>query len=443
MEGKIFLGILLMWALILINPLVVDSSDINSGFGKKITVNWSNYVTNVSGAMGESPNPVLKLKEKIGVGFIGEDFPYVTYFSEFVGKNNGNCGPLNDWSCHRIVNGSGPRVHYDNFNEPLVFYTWDNGTISSFNVAKYVGTGGDCSLNSEWSCENIISSMGNIAIVDSYMDDRGTVYFVGIDVLAAVFGWPGEMYLYTYQFGQISEQLLLSDALFDVVVNYDSNGMIHIGVTKGTKENIVHMYPYGSGGNCGPQNTWQCDSLLNAGTLNKIIDLEINSKDELLFSFWNGDTKKFGFGKEIGSGGNCGPNNNYECTLIAKGGRALLELGKNDVPQGATYTLENPYFAGHIKYSGSGGNCGPNNNYECNLFELRNDTIALVTDFELSSNRNKSYVTYYYKIGYHTHIGNMAEYVGVGKGNCGFNNDWWCYEIIPGAVPLDIEIKKI
>ncbi|MBI4043804.1 MAG: hypothetical protein HY393_03285 [Candidatus Diapherotrites archaeon] len=198
--------------------------------------------------------------------------------------------------------------------------------------------------------------------------------------------------------------------------------------------NIKIAYEVGTGGNCGPQGSWQCD-VIDTLTLTPLLDNNPYLSLAIIFQgvpyisyikpkpggVPGGDLR---VAHKVGIfTGNCGPQNSWQCDLIkplsngkstsitSYGSKPYVAYIEEDVDANAV-ALKIAYNVG----VGVGGNCGPQNTWKCELIDADlytnyNSNISLTVD----PSTGIPYVSYYDPVNNDL---KLAHRVGSG-GNCG------------------------
>jgi hypothetical protein len=257
----------------------------------------------------------------------------------------------------------------------------------------------------------------------------------------------------------------------------DSAGHPHISYYDASNGDLKYAHYVGSGGDCGPSNSWHCETLDSAGDVGQYTSLSLDSNGRPCISYYdatdgdlryahfdgsswiigtvdsvgdvgqytslaldgmdrphisyydataaNGDLKYAHF---VGTGGNCG-GTYWQCDFVETAGLAglytSLALAANAQPRISYFGQNSLKYA---YYVGSGGNCGPGNTtWQCDtIVAIGNkgghDSLAL-------DGAERPRISLYQRTGKDLQY---AQYVGSG-GNCGPGNTTWQCEIVDSA----------
>jgi hypothetical protein len=246
------------------------------------------------------------------------------YLARYMGSAGGNCGINHTWNC-QLLDSFGIVGQYND----IATYPFGNGVkiiVSyydfTFGALKYV-EGYAESSSFYWSTHTIDS--GN----------PGSGYYKG---------------LYTS-------------------VEYDAGGVPHIAYQYyGTSSAEAQLYAYRVGdgtGNCGEgvvAGDWQCDVIHNAEGVGMYASLDLDGDGDPSIAFYDADNGYPWVAAYIGSGGNCGPGNSWYCRRVHQptldtGKYVSLYVEHSGLPHIAYHNVT----SGTLEYAewvGSGGNCG-------------------------------------------------------------------------------------
>jgi len=334
--------------------------------------------------------------------------PHVIYIDELSGNLkyakyvgiNGNCGfdsngnLIGNWQCGLLedpfypVNVNVPPsidIQYSYipdtlhaiYMSSLLVYPYTSRLI----YAEYVANGGNCGPNGyTWRCRTVDENIGSISLATNYLTGKAHI---------------------SYHKGGGSP---------DGSMNYAS---------------YVGFY----NGNCGYLSSWQCDVIENGVEMSSIgVGNSVNEVPQISynkFNSTNGYHNELKYAKYVGGGGNCGPSGNpqvlrWQCDVIDdfNGGMSSLSVEDNGRPH-ISYLDDQNMDLKYARYVGSGGNCGPSGDWQCDVIDKKGnvgtfssinviDGIAHISYFDTTNLRLK-----------------LARYVGSG-GNCGPQNEWSC-----------------
>lgn len=273
------------------------------------------------------------------------------YLAKYVGSS-GNCGSDNKWECKLIdsigdVGKYNAIATYPSSNGVKIFVSYYNATMGSLKYAE-----GICSIS---SC----SLVGKT-----------------IDI--------GNPNFFTYK-GKYTS------------VKVDSGGTPHIAYQYYNalgKDAQLYAYWVGDGtGNCGEgsvEGDWQCDVIYNDDKVGRYASLDLDEDDEPTIAYYDAENGYPVVAAYIGSGGSCGPGNSWYCRTVQ---RPTLDTGKyvslyvedSGLAHIAYHNVTNDTLE-YAKWVGSGGNCGFSSvslNFEWQCDEIE-DTGASLTSMGVS-----------------------------------------------------------
>jgi hypothetical protein len=277
-----------------------------------------------------------------------DGLPYISYYDDANGNlmlaspapNGGsNCGVNGSWWC-RVVDGDGLSGR-NNAN---------TGTFDS--IAFWSGTVG---LLPEWklgiSYHDVTNNALMYAVYDKMALTAGTWTIMNVTSTTAS----------DYHYGmQTSLKFLSTGAPRIVFYSYHHTGTGDIG-------SVAIAGPISSGGNCGvgaQAGKWQCDVINSGLGMGQYPSLGIGYNDETYFAYYdggNGDLK-YAYFAGVG-GGNCGPGNGFECDTLDGSSADVGMSAALTAPQSSTDKTRIAYYDktnGTLKYAHpvSSGNCG-------------------------------------------------------------------------------------
>jgi hypothetical protein len=261
-------------------------------------------------------------------------WPFISYYNEalggclylarYVGPSNGACGPNHDWNC-QILDSLGSVGQYN------AIATYPSGNGVRIFISYYDFT---------W---------GALKLVEGYAED-------------SAFSWS----THTIDEGNPGHGTYKG---LHTSVKVDSTGVPHIAYQYyGTSSAEAQLYAYWVGdgtGNCGEGSVagdWQCDVVYNDDEVGMYASLDLDGDDEPHIAFYDADNGCPWVASYIGSGGNCGPTNDWYCRRVHQptldtGQYASLYVEDNGQPHLAYHNVT----SGTLEYAqwvGSGGNCG-------------------------------------------------------------------------------------
>jgi hypothetical protein len=290
----------------------------------------------------------------------------------------------------------------------ISFYNQEKGDL---RLARYVGSGGNCGPDDTWQCVSIDGS----ADVGQYNDI--TTY--SVKTVPYQHGNPGNP--------SLPELLIEEEHGVNYFISYydADNGALKYATGLCTDESCsIAAHTIDSGN---PKNNY---------TKGKYTSVKYDSGyvPHIAYyyeGYYTGDALLYAH--YVGDGtGNCGEGNvvgDWQCDLI-QGGEGIgmyasLYIDAYDNPSIAYYDGGNGYPL-VARYIGSGGNCGPSNDWYCrSVHQLNKDTGRYVSMYLDST--NKAHLAYYNETD-----GGLEYAVDVTDGgNCGFNGisakfEWQC-----------------
>jgi hypothetical protein len=311
----------------------------------------------------------------------------------------------------------------------ISFYNQEKGDL---RLARHVGSGGNCGPDDTWQCISIDSS-ANVGQYNS------------IATIAAITGpvQHGDQVDPTQ-----SESILPTEHGVGYTISYydADNGALKYATGLCTDESCsIAAYTIDSGN----PNYKYYRGLYTS------VKYDSNFKPHIAY-YKHGDYIQDGlvYAHYVGDGsGNCGKGNvagDWQCDEIIQGEGvgmyASLDIDQYDNPVIAYYDSEwgYPYVA---KYVGTGGNCGPINNWYCrSVHQLNKDTGRYVSMY--LDNDNKIHLAYYNSTDDTLEYAKEEEVTEVG--NCGYNGvtgkfEWqcdWIDDMGTSLKPMGIDIAE-
>lgn len=252
----------------------------------------------------------------------------------------------------------------------------------SLNLARYVGSGGNCGLNNTWKCQILDSFdvVGEYNSIDTYPSEDGVRVIISYydftnGALKYVYGLAKSsnfnFSVYTIDSGKPKNGVYKG---MHTSVKFDSKGVSHIAYqyySDYANEAQLYAHWVGDGtGNCGEgavAGDWQCDTIYNNEGVGMYASLDLDGNDHPSIAFYDENNGDPLVAQYLGPGGNCGPSNSWMCWRV---GFLSLDTGKyislyvedNNQPHIAYYKAPvDPYDYGwmmYAEYVGEGGNCG-------------------------------------------------------------------------------------
>ncbi len=204
----------------------------------------------------------------------------------------------------------------------------------------------------------------------------------------------------------------------------DSNGDPHICYyDAGTNTNLKYAYYYGPGGNCGPSSDWRCVTVdPSSGEVGVSCSIALDGADrphisyyagtpyyDLRYAMYDGSTWII---ETVDSTGAVG-----QYTSIALDTSGLAHISYYDASNGALK---------YASFVGFDGNCGPTNDWYCEMVDnwgATGEDTSLVLD-----SSDVPHISY---VNSSANDLMYAYYVGPGQGNCNPNTEWHCEVVDP------------
>ena len=259
----------------------------------------------------------------------------------------------------------------DNGTSYISYY---DATYDNLRMAKYVGSGGNCGPNNDWSCETVdyagdVGKYSSIAVdptdnypMIAYYDATNGALKLAIGY---VFGW----YIKT-----IDDPLLGSAGSY-ASLKLDSTGKpciaYYFSNFMGADSLWYVKYVGGGAGNCGG-NDYQCDPIDSGDQVGKYASLALDGSDRPRIAYYDGGNDALRYAYEYGGSWTIReilPTNSGQYASL------YVDVDNGDLPHIAHYDSSNGKL-GYAVYVGSGGNCGFNSS--ATKFEWQCDEIESV-----------------------------------------------------------------
>ena len=208
----------------------------------------------------------------------------------------------------------------------------------------------------------------------------------------------------------------------------DTSGNPHIAYHH--SEALWYARWVGFGGNCGPHDSFQCERIdMGTGSLGHYISMVMGSGGHLHISYYDDYNQDLKYAHLVGAGGNCGPGNTWECQTI----ESADDVGKyNDIILNQYADPVVSYFKTigtmglrlATKVGAGLGNCGTGNAWSCIWVDQAaylSDGTSLARYPGLAAT---PHISYFYNNGTLKRL-EYAHYLGT-PGNCGPTNTWYC-----------------
>ena len=336
------------------------------------------------------------------------------------------------WFIETVDSGSGVGSHVSVAidDSGTTYISYYDATNKDLKVAKYVGSGGNCGPDNDWSCETVDSS-----------SDVGKFSSIAIDPttnLPVIAYWymvfPYKIKLATAWSGGW-DTITVDDSHGYISLKIDSTGAAHISYSSSDK--LKYAKRVGSGGNCGGNN-YQCDSIDVCSGSCLYSSLALDGSGQPRIAYYETNDDDLWFAQPAETSGNCGPGNSWGCYQVDSasdvGRYASLDVDSNNIPHIAYYDATNGKLR-YAVYVGAGGNCGFLGSWQCDEIDSMG-TSPHKRDVSLTVDKAGFPIIAYHKyiIGGQFAVVNLsmarpAAVLGLQSGNCGPQNLWRCERI--------------
>jgi hypothetical protein len=323
-------------------PWFVDTVDSVTDVGRHVSVAIDPASGTTFISYYDATNGDLRLARHVGTG--------------------GNCGPNDAWMCETVDSAGDVGQHSSIATYPsadslpliITYYDATNGAL------KYAAC--QCSLSS-CSCSTYTIDSGNPGI-SVYKGLHTSVKYDSNDVLHVAYQYYGaysaDAQLYARRVapgtGNCGEGAVAGNWQCDLIHNAEGVGMYaSLDVDGDNDPSIAYYdaangYPWvaahiGSGGNCGPGNSWYCRRVhrptLDTG---KYVSLQVEDNGQPHISYHNVTSGTLEYAEWVGSGGNCGFSSQslrfeWQCDEIDVMGTSLTSMGVGMSMDGAGYPM--------------------------------------------------------------------------------------------------------
>ena len=325
-------------------------------------------------------------------------------------------------------------------NTPYVSYY--DATYKDLRMAKYVGSGGNCGPNNNWSCETVdsagdvgkYSSIGvdptdNYPIIAYYDATNGALKLA----IGSAVGWL---------FKTVHDPLIGSAGLY-ASLKLDSTGKTRFAYyfsnLLGDDSLWYGKYVGGGAGNCGG-NDYQCDPIDSGDQVGKYASLALDSSDRPRIAYYHGGNNALRYAYEFGGNWTIRdilPTNSGQFASL------YVDVDNGDLPHIAHYDSSNGKL-GYALYVGSGGNCGFNSSstkfeWQCDEIEsvgtgTHPKGVSLVTD-------GAGYPVIAYQSGESVlKVARPAIAQGLLVGNCGPESLFYTWQCDPIRVGIGVSM---
>jgi len=254
------------------------------------------------------------------------------------------------------------------------YVSYYDATYNDLRMAKYLGSGGNCGPNNDWSCETV-DSAGDVGKYSSIAVDPTDNY----PIIAYYDATNGALKLAIgsgvgWIYKTIHDPLLGTAGLY-ASLKLDSTGKTRIAYyfsnLMGADSLWYVKYVGGGAGNCGG-NDYQCDPIDSGDQVGKYASLALDSSDRPRIAYYDGGNDALRYAYEYGGSWTIReilPTNSGQYASL------YVDVDNGDLPHIAHYDSSNGKL-GYAVYVGSGGNCGFNSS--ATKFEWQCDEIESV-----------------------------------------------------------------
>jgi len=344
--------------------------------------------------------------------------------------------------------------------------------------ARTVDSGGNCGPGNTWLCESLYTSGSDVGMYSSIAvkpSGQGVTFLVPFydatsERLMLADGYVAEGTL-TMVVGVIDSGFIATDRTgMYTAVQYDSNGVPWIAYQNETYDlqvgvhRMIAQYVGDGSGNCGEgliAGDWDCQDLFANGYSQSFSStgMAIDDQNRPVVAFYDEHENDPVVARYLGSGGNCGPSNTWQCYEVSPQA-GDTDTGKHVVPfvgDGSTtlfYQNSSQDVLERANYVyPAPGNCGWSDGttmYEWQCITIDNmDGIFMERGISVAADAaGYPVVTYQYGLdpgpaGLGVARPVASPEVGSGAGNCGPGNSWYCQIIDSGATLREADSVSI
>lgn len=286
-----------------------------------------------------------------------------TYYAPWIIKTLDSTGDVGSYASVTVDPDSG-----------ITYVSYYDATNKDLRMAEYVGSGGNCGSNNNWSCETI-----------DFNGDVGQYSSISISPFE---GEPGIAYYdstngalkYAYRDCDPSCNWIISTIDVGVPAAFRFKGLYtSLTYDSGSKPYIAYHYSrlfsdeslmvaYSRpNGNCGVDsaaNQWQCDTIDSGDGVGMYTSIDIDSDDKPHIAYYDRGKIGLKYARLGGVDTNCGPGNAWSCRVIDGSDYGMyaslyVDQSAGDLPHIAYYDKTNGKLK-YAYYSLSDGNCGIN-----------------------------------------------------------------------------------
>ena len=314
------------------------------------------------------------------------------------------------------------------------YVSYYDSTHNDLRMAKYVGSGGNCGPNNDWSCETV-DSAGDVGKYSSIAVDPTDNY----PIIAYYDASNGALKLAIgsgvgWIFKTIHDPLIGSAGWY-ASLKLDSTGKTHIAyyINNFPAGSLWYVKHVGGGaGNCGG-NDYQCDSIDSGNQMGKYASLALDGSDRPRIAYYDGGNNALMYAYQYGGSWTI---SDILPTNSGKYASLYVDVDNGNIPHIAHYDSSNGKL-GYAVYVGSGGNCGFDSGSTTFLWQCDEiDSVGTSTHpkgVSLAVDAAGYPIIAYQKVG-SLNVARPAAALGLLVGNCGPQNlfyTWYCETIDP------------
>jgi hypothetical protein len=335
------------------------------------------------------------------------------------------------WGCTTVqdlaANGGHESMAIDSAGNPWVSFQGTDGSSGTLVVAKYVGSGGNCT-DTAWNCTTISDPSNSVGPKTSMaFDPSGNAwvsYFdaSGSDEMVAHYVGSGGNCTSTAWSCTAVDTGPVGDHSFLAI---DPSGNPWMSYYDSTALSLKVAHYVGSGGNCS-DTAWSCTTVDDpANSVGYYTSIAFDPSGNAWVSYQNTSVSTLKVAHYVGSGGNC-TDTAWSCTTVDDPANAVgyfTSLAFD--PSGNAWVSYQDVSNASLKvahYVGSGGNC-TDTAWSCATVDDQSDSEGYNTSIAFDPSGNAW-------VGYQNNTAStlrVAHYVASGGTGCGGSpTDWSC-----------------
>jgi hypothetical protein len=256
----------------------------------------------------------------------------------------------------------------------IPYVSFYNAKYGDLMLAHHAPGSGNCdSYNDDWDCEVVDpgddnADVGTYTSLDFWADEANQLWKIGISYHDATHralkftGWTcGRTYCTIHNTDTIDLENSPYNAGIGTSLAFSPDGAPHIAyyLSNATGDDFLMLANYvGSGGNCGVGSAfgqWKCRFIDSGPAVGQYPSLDFSYPDLPTMAYYDGNMGwlKAAYPK---SGGNCGNNNDWQCDTIDNGAPDNADVGKYASIKTSLEYIAPGRFAyydqtnGHLKY---------------------------------------------------------------------------------------------